>query len=360
VTINKNRLLPPGKDNPRNSEGVFLKLGGTRVMFAYTHYYAGRGGDHDNAYIAARYSEDNGKTWTPEDVIILQNEGQCNIMSISFLKLQNGDVLIGYLLKNSTSDCKYCIRRSKDNGKTWGDRIEVTRETKYHVVNNDRMIQLSMGRIIVPVAIHSDAGSGEYNSRGRVAVWFSDDNGYTWQQSNTVLESPVAADTEIVVPGDLTVKHKSGFQEPGIVELKDGRVMMWIRTDLGMQYISYSKDKGETWSSVEKSGLLSPCSPATIKRIPSTGDLVVVYNDHSGRIPFVPLKRTPLVSAISKDDGITWEKHKVLEDNPDGWYCYIAMEFAGADMLLAYCAGDKTVGKLSLTQITRVPVTELY
>jgi hypothetical protein len=49
----------------------------------------------------------------------------------------------------------------------------------------------------------------------------------------------------------------------------------------------------------------------------------------------------------------TWEKTKVLEDNPTGWYCYTAVEFVGEHILLAHCAVDRRTGGLNTTQITR-------
>ena len=86
--------------------------------------------------------------------------------------------------------------------------------------------------------------------------------------------------------------------------------------------------------------LASPVSPASIKRIPGSAELLAVFNDHSGRVPFPKGKRSPLVAAISKDGGATWGTPKVLEGDPDGWYCYTAIHFVGDDVLLAYCAGD--------------------
>ena len=44
--------LPPGKGNPRNSEGAFATLRDGRILFVYTHYTAGKGGDHDPAHLA--------------------------------------------------------------------------------------------------------------------------------------------------------------------------------------------------------------------------------------------------------------------------------------------------------------------
>ena len=112
------------------------------------------------------------------------------------------------------------------------------------------------------------------------------------------------------------------FRNQEWVELKDARLMMFIRTTLGSQYLSWSGDGGETWSPARPSEILSPLSPASIKRIPKTGDLLMVWNDHAGIDPALRDKRTPLTVAISRDEGKTWiHKHNLLDD-PDGWYCY--------------------------------------
>jgi len=137
--------------------------------------------------------------------------------------------------------------------------------------------------------------------------------------------------------------------------------MMWTRTNGGSQFVCYSKDRGETWSNFEASSLLSPVSPASIERLPTSKDLVVVWNDHSKIPKELRGKRTPLSIAISKDEGKTWLPAKTLYDLPTGWYCYTAIEFVGDNILLGHCAGDTLKGGgLNVTEITRVPVTWLY
>ncbi len=73
-------------------------------------------------------------------------------------------------------------------------------------------------------------------------------------------------------------------------------------------------------------------------------DLLALYNDHSGRFPFSKGKRTPLVAAISSDGGKTWPVRKLIEGDPDGWYCYSAIHFVGDSVLLGHCAGDSKLG----------------
>ncbi len=76
-------LLPEKEDNPRNSEGSMLELKNGKIIFVYSHFYGGKG-DNADAFLAARYSDDKGETWTKEDEIIIENEGKENVMSVSF------------------------------------------------------------------------------------------------------------------------------------------------------------------------------------------------------------------------------------------------------------------------------------
>ena len=71
-------------------------------------------------------------------------------------------------------------------------------------------------------------------------------------------------------------------------------------------------------------------------------------------------KRTPFRVAISKDDGETWVNRKTLDDDPEGWFCYTAIEFIQDRVLLAHCAGDAKVGRLTRTRFTSFDVAWLY
>lgn len=337
--------LQPGQDNPRNSEGDFMTLKDGRILFVYSHYTGTSSSDHGSAYLASRSSSDNGKTWTTDDQLVVQQEGTMNVMSVSLLRLQDGKIALFYLRKNSTSDCIPFLRISSDEAKTWSDPIPcITDKKGYFVLNNDRVIQLKSGRIIMAVALHQTPEEAKWHNNGRLFSYYSDDNGQTWKPGG-----------EVANPNNITL------QEPGVVELKTGDLMMIIRSSGGVQHKSYSKDRGQTWSTVEPTNIKSPISPATIERIPSTGDLLMVWNNNGGEDPAIKGKRTPLTIAISKDDGQTWANIKNLEDNQDGWYCYIAMDFVGKHVLLGYCAGSQSQkSHLNTTDITRLDLNWIY
>ena len=336
--------ISPGADNPRNSEGDFISLKDGSILFVYSRYTGTSSSDHASAYLAARKSFDQGQTWTSDDQVIVAKEGLMNVMSVSLLRLKNGSIALFYLKKNSTSDCIPMMRISVDEAKTWSDPTPcITDKKGYFVLNNDRVIQLNNGRLLLAVALHQVPGE-KWSNNGTLFSYFSDDNGLTWKTSPALQN-----------PDNVTL------QEPGVVELKNGDIMMIIRASLGVQYKSVSKDLGQTWSPAEKTSIKSPLSPATIQRIPSTGDLLMVWNNNGGEDALMKGKRTPQTIAVSKDDGLSWEFIKNLEDNKDGWYCYTAMHFVGKHVLLSYCAGSQSQKThLSVTDISRLSLNWIY
>jgi len=337
--------LPPSENNPRNSEGDFITLKGGRILFVYSHYTGDSSSDHAPAFLAGRYSEDGGKTWTTKDEIVLPNEGGMNVMSVSLLRLHNNDIALFYIRKNSTEDCIPMMRTSGDEAKTWSDAHPIITDKRgYFVLNNHRVIQLKEGRLLMAVALHKIPG-GTWKNQADLFSYFSDDNGKTWKSGAKVPNS-----TEIVT------------QEPGVIEMNDGRIMMYIRANGGFQQLSYSSDRGETWSHIESSNIPSPLSPATIEEIPGTGDWLLVWNNNDGSNPEIKDRRTPITVAISKDQGKTWHHIKNIREDPDGWYCYIAIHIANhKDILLSYCAGSRSKGTgLALTEITIIKKRWLY
>lgn len=320
--------LSIGTNNPRNSEGDFITLKDGQILFVYSHFTGKSGGDFGNGYLASRFSTDHGKTWSSEDKTVVGQEGDMNVMSVSLLRLKNGSIALFYARKNSDQDCMPMMRISRDEAKTWSDPISCINDRKgYYVLNNNRVIQLTNGRIIMPVSLHNEPDS-KWSERGRLFAYYSDDNGQTWKCS-----------------GEVANPKKVITQEPGVVEQKNGDLFMFIRTNTGVQYASFSKDNGETWNGAEPIRIASPQSPASIVRMPSTGDLVMVWNNNGTN-----QKRTPLNVAVSKDEGKNWERIKIIENDPDGVFCYTAIHFTGNEILLAYF-NWKTMG-ITLTRVS--------
>jgi sialidase-1 len=285
------------------------------VMLAWTEFYTSEGSDWGKARISAMFSKDGGRTWKNK-FTLQENIGTMNVMEPDLLRLRSGKVAFAFCRKNSEADCRPLFRISSNDGKSFSDPkpIAIDPYPSYTGTNNDRLIQLRDGRIVLPLWYTPDY---RIDKHIRTRVYYSDDEGTTWKQSRTLVDIP---------------DSPSGAQEPGVVELKNGSLMMWMRTDKKKIFRSYSRDRGETWSTPEPMALDSPRSPQSIKRIPTTGDLFLIWNNSPGQ-------RFPLTAAISKDDGATWQHIRNLDQDPAHTYAYTSIEFLKDRALFTYYAG---------------------
>ncbi|MCC6488217.1 MAG: exo-alpha-sialidase [Candidatus Hydrogenedentes bacterium] len=314
-------VAPVGQDNPRNSEAAIVPLKDGTLLLGWTEFYAGDAADHGPARISAKISADTGRTWG-EKFTLIENDGGCNVMEVNFLRLKDGKLALFYCQKNSESaDCRVMMRTSSDDGKTWGTAKLISPEGRYTGLTNGRCIRLASGRILL------EAWEGGFSY-----CYLSDDEGETWRESQRLK------------PGD-------GSWEPAAIELKDGRVLMLMRTQLGGQYQSLSSDGGETWTEPVASALVGTAAPVSISRIPTTGDLLAIWNHNPGAS-----SRNPLTAAISKDEGATWERFRNIEDGPGDAWAYPAVTWVNGQALLTYF---NYTGGLSL-QLKILPATWFY
>lgn len=131
-------------------------------------------------------------------------------------------------------------------------------------------IQLSTGRILLPIGMWvSGRPRGAPFGAHEVSAYYSDDDGATFTLSPARLVSPVSDDYN----GD-----KVGACEPAAIELKDGRVLMMMRTQAGFLYESISTDGGATWPDATPSVLYSSTGPPSLLRLPD--DRIVLFWNH--------------------------------------------------------------------------------
>lgn len=346
--------ITPSATNRRNSEGAFLTLEDGRIVFVYSKFIGETGADDAKAYIAKRESCDGGFTWS-DDVILFSPDdfNALNIMSVSLVRLPGGDVGLFFLIRYGWHDTRPYLFRSKDECKTWESPVCCAYGPGYYVLNNDRVVVLKNGRITVPTAYHRMRGNdtrkwNSFDGRGIPVFFYSDDGGYTWQESDNY--------AYVSLPGS-----KSGLQEPGVLELYENCLWQWFRTDLGCQYQSFSYDNGKTWSVPVPSMFSGPQSPMSVKRI-KDGDLLAVYNPvpaYNGRRDKSGWDRTPLVCTIFRDNDLRPQKLHVLEDNNSAGYCYIAIHFTEDAALFGYSVSGEYPNGLGL-RVKRIPLSELY
>ncbi|MCX6624300.1 MAG: sialidase family protein [Acidobacteria bacterium] len=294
-------VAPSTESNLRNSEGDVLEFRDGRLMLAWCDFFSPQGSDWAPSRISAMISKDRGRTWGGK-FTLQENIGRMNVMEPDLLRLKSGKVLFLFCRKNSEADCRPMVRQSSDDGKTFTEPkpMPIEPAPSYTGFNHDRAIQLRDGRVLMPLFYTTDY---RVDPHIRSRVYYSDDEGASWKPGRTILDVP---------------DHPAGAQEPGVVELKDGRILLWMRTGKGKIYRAYSTDRGETFSEPEPTELDSPLSPQSIKRIPSTGDLLLVWN-------YSTKGRFPLTTAISRDEGRTWGNFHNLDQDPAHSYAYTSI-----------------------------------
>ena len=132
-------------------------------------------------------------------------------------------------------------------------------------------------------------------------VFYSDDEGQTWTES---------ADSIFVREEDGGLANLA--EAPCIAETADGRVLMFARTDMQRILQSYSDDGGVHWSVAELNSLISSRSEVSLTQIPSTGDLLCIWNQADAKEISTGFYRSRLTSAISRDSGKTWEYFRTI------------------------------------------------
>lgn len=339
--------------HPRNSEGSFAALRSGRIIYYYSQFSEGDS-DFSPCGIAEMHSDDEGKSWSAP-TRVFSPEPDSMEMSVSLLRLASGKLACFTVIKRNKLDCRPYVRISSDDGVTWSAARRLVEAPGYFVLNNDRVIQTSRGRLIMPLGWHrlspQAAGAYEGVDLRAVALWYySDDEGATWKEADTWWA--------------LSEVTRTGLQEPGVVELADGSIFSWARTDQGCQYGMRSRDGGVTWSAPEPLALRSPAAPASVVRLPGSADLLAVYVDHSGQFPFALSdrtysNRTPLVAAISHDGGASWRATRVLGPDPLQDYCYAAIHFTKDAALVAYLAGSRDPAQPSTMRIQRLDLAAL-
>ena len=148
----------------------------------------------------------------------------------------------------------------------------------------------------------------------------------------------------------------------------DASLLAFLRTSLGKLYRSTSEDLGETWSEPIETTLDSPSAATCIKRIPGTGDLLLVWNNakpywmtiEGSRDTHHP--RNPLTCSVSRDDGETWEFVQDIENKAGYSAGYPSVSFFGDEVFITYYAtvNSGTVGIVSEVVLKVFPVDWFY
>jgi len=299
---------------PRHSEGDMIELADGRLLLAWGRKVGAS--DFDTGTLVGAFSTDSGRSWDDEPHVILQPWGDVtDVMSISLCRSPRGVHMI-FLGRgpHQETDTRVYQMLSTDDGATWGEP-QLISSGGYNVVNNDRVIRTSNGRIVIPVSYCAPEAPMAFEI---VFCLLSDDDGVTWREGERQRAEGVV------------------LQEPGVVECADGSLFMIIRTTSGRQYWARSHDGGNRWTTPEPTQLVSPAAPATVVRAPECDDLWIFWCSNPQGAAAAWAERNPLSFTISHDHGATWGEPLLIEDDEAKAFSYISFDVVGEHAHLTY------------------------
>lgn len=320
--------------------GIITAPGG--ALIAYCEARRNLHGDWGATDILLRSSRDGGCTWdVPVQMNRLSESIAKNPVALAQSLAPAGEIVCGSPVAIADSrrgivHFLYCVenyrcfyRRSVDDGRSWSDPMEITSAFdelqvcypwRVFALGPGHGIQLSTGRLLVPVWL--SPGSGAHAHRPSVvATIYSDDSGAHWQAGEIL----AAHGAEIVNPS-----------EAALVELANGRVMANIRSESAFhcRLVSTSPDGASQWSAPEIDGtLFEPVCFASLVNWPGAGLLFVNPDSRDSFNPGQAWgRRENLTVRLSRDEGRTWPLARVIDSGPAG-YADLAIGAGGA----AFC-----------------------
>jgi Neuraminidase (sialidase) len=300
------------RDNPKAMEGTLFQCDDGSILFG--DFDGKVDGDPSEHFASTRFkrSTDNGKTWS-EPWLMSKTDGksvECHHNTI--LNLGSGKLGMVYATRDVPKsrvgrDGGTVFATSSDNGQTWSNVSVI--EPRFGICCTGHAIVMSTGRIVAPVfkwISYDPTGEAESMISPSVSyayVYVSDDQGQTWTQSLS----------------ELFVSHYRAaydLEEPAVIELKDGRLLMHMRSQLGRGFRCWSEDGGICWSRPDPLPYAAGYTPHCLKRLPG-GELLTIWTQVSRQEILTGFHRHRLSCAISRDDGQTWENFKNLESLDD-------------------------------------------
>lgn len=279
---------------PTKLLGPFVKLGSGQVLAV---------GEHD-----VQVSADEGRSWKSRPLFRDAKKYACR-PERCVLRTREGTILIAFMNQaeyvfhwdqdqgGPQADCRLPVYvvRSLDDGRTW-QAPQLVQEGFCGALRG--MIQLRSGRIVLPCQ-YAMANPGRHVT----VSYVSDDEGQTWTKSSVIDLG------EYGQYGD----HGGGI-EATVVELRDGRLWMLIRTYRGCFSEAFSYDRGLTWKDVRPSSIEASGSPGLLVRMHG-GRIALFWNRYIDKNRRTG-RREQLSMAFTDDEGKTWTKPVVVGYDP--------------------------------------------
>lgn len=347
--------LEETENNRRNSEGCFLRAPNGDILHVYSRYNSSLKDDHDPCDIALVRSTDEGETWgEPQIIVKAEFFGVKNIMSVSQLPLKDGRICIYFLIIEDDGSTTIGRAISEDGTEFKPERCKCNMPIGFYVVANDRFIRLSDGRIATVASKH-DLRPGYDLEPGMVVALASDDDGKEFYRPGAHGSLPFNP-----------AHDEHGLEEPLLFELSKDVLWVLARTEYAYQYQAYSVNGLQTFTPMEPSVFSSQLSPIAMKRL-SDDSLIAAYNpmpSFDGRQEVLGdmmvdewwSGRTPFVLRRSVDNGRTWGKLMVIENEKNADFAYPSLfETKDGGVLCAYwCKSSENIFTMRIAKLENI------
>ncbi|HWQ55001.1 MAG TPA: sialidase family protein [Bryobacteraceae bacterium] len=286
----------------RNAIPQIARLGDGRLFAVWQ--VAGK--TDNRSRVVGATSSDGARTWANPRILIQDAEkadGDPNI-------LVDGNKVWVYSTRvtvpNRIAKAWTMVTRSEDNGETWSAPVEVFIPRQYTPGKQHNAIRLDDGTYAMGISWDLWAEKGlAARTEGEMELasgLLRSTDGMRW-----TLNGDIHAWTRKVTPGST-----NGLCEPSIVQLRDGEILMILRSGSSRHYEARSRDGGITWSRPQPSALVGHNTPTALWRLEQHPQEIVAVWNHS------PSNRYPLSAALSADGGKTWSRPRILA-NPIGY-----------------------------------------
>jgi sialidase-1 len=284
--------------------GLAVTNAGTVLAFAEERLQPG---DADPHNIVLRRSTDQGKTWGALQVIEASTNNESWTNPVPVIDRSTGDIFLFYAKNNGNNSSQVFYRKNSDDGATWSGRTEITglfagdpESRPFHLPGPGHGIQLQNGRLMVQVWHRHGVSLPVAQREYGVSVVYSDDGGSTWQAGGYV---PVDANYPI--------------NESRIVELANGDIVVngrYAASGTHRRIVAFSDDGGATWS--------APEFDEAIRSFSAVDASLIRFTQSSGGVgtnrllfsrPDHPTSRMNLTVDVSYDEGASWTYSKVVD-----------------------------------------------
>lgn len=294
------------------------------------------GDGHPGGELRLIRSTDRGRTWGPSELIAtstLFGERGSIAATRGIATLADGTILLPYndMVNHSAfnnRESRLFVARSNDNGRTWTgtDRpVQLPTAIREAHASGSPILTLSDGTLLLGIWGAKELVPNWETSPmpGRSGVLRSFDGGRTWSDYNVIAFDP---HNPPQYPPLGWTKYPGGANEFALQELPDGRVMAVLRyatgvgPNRGQSYLSYSADRGATWTppvpmgaamaGVGVEALSVTAAPCTDRLTNGQSKLLLghrVLNAAGQRIGQTAVR-------VSFDDGASWGSPVTLRD----------------------------------------------